>query len=132
MNSENIRNLPTSSRLFPKGCYQNSYDALQIHGGSGFMKDYPIERIYRDARITSIYEGTTQLQMVAAMKGVTTGAYLAQIQSYEKEPIKPETESYRRILMEMTYEYEEAENKVVLKNVPEFIDFHARRLVEMA
>ena len=47
---------------------QNAYDCIQIHGGSGFMKDYACERIYRDSRITSIYEGTTQLQVVAAIR----------------------------------------------------------------
>jgi len=62
---------------------QNAYDALQVHGGSGFMKEYPIERIYRDARITTIYEGTSQLQVIAALKGVTTGAFLTQIKTYE-------------------------------------------------
>ncbi|MCL2329122.1 MAG: acyl-CoA dehydrogenase family protein, partial [Bacteroidetes bacterium] len=69
--------------------YSNSlaYDSLQVHGGSGFMKDYPIERIYRDARITSIYEGTSQLQVVAAIRGVTTGGYLNQIKAYEAEPV---------------------------------------------
>ncbi|MFH1005667.1 MAG: acyl-CoA dehydrogenase family protein [Bacteroidota bacterium] len=123
---------PLAKGLLSEFCNQIAYDALQIHGGSGFMKDYPIERIYRDARITSIYEGTTQLQMIAAIKGVTTGSYLAQIHVYEKELIKPETESYREILIEMTCEYEEAKNKVVLPNNPEFVDFHARRLVEMA
>ncbi|HEY4799028.1 MAG TPA: acyl-CoA dehydrogenase family protein, partial [Bacteroidia bacterium] len=123
---------PLAKGLTSEFCNQIAYDSLQIHGGSGFMKDYPIERIYRDARITSIYEGTTQLQVVAAIRGVTTGAYLAQIQEYEKVAIKPETESYRNILIEMTEEYEEAENKVVLLESPEFIDFHARRLVEMA
>ncbi len=60
---------------------QNAYDCIQIHGGSGFMKDYACERIYRDSRITSIYEGTTQLQVVAAIRYVTTGAYLARIQN---------------------------------------------------
>jgi len=109
-----------------------AYDSLQVHGGSGFMKDYPIERIYRDARITTIYEGTTQLQVVAAIRGVTTGSYLAQIRVYEHEQIKPELDSYRRILIEMTAEYEEAVQKVTALANNEFIDFHARRLVEMA
>ncbi|MFV0266028.1 MAG: acyl-CoA dehydrogenase family protein, partial [Draconibacterium sp.] len=71
---------------------QLAYDAVQIHGGSGFMKDYPVERIYRDARITSIYEGTTQLQVVAAIRGVTTGSYLAQIREYEAERVSPKLE----------------------------------------
>jgi len=113
-------------------CNEIAYDSLQIHGGSGFMKDYPIERIFRDARITTIYEGTTQLQVVAALKGIVTGAYLAQIGEYEKTSIKPETESYRSILVNMTFEYENAEARVTVQDNPEFTDFHSRRLVEMA
>lgn len=111
---------------------QNAYDAVQVHGGSGFMKDYPVERIYRDARITSIYEGTTQLQVVAAIRGVTTGGYLNRIREYEAEQIKPELEGYRRVLVTMTEEYETAVKKVMEMNNNEFIDFHARRMVEMA
>ncbi|WP_299584255.1 acyl-CoA dehydrogenase family protein [uncultured Sunxiuqinia sp.] len=111
---------------------QLAYDAVQIHGGSGFMKDYPVERIYRDARITSIYEGTTQLQVVAAIRGVTTGAYLNQIRVYEAEKVSPELEHLRRTLIILTDEYEQAVNKVLATEDNEFIDFHARRLVEMA
>lgn len=111
---------------------QNAYDAVQVHGGSGFMKDYPVERIYRDARITSIYEGTTQLQVVAAIRGVTTGGYLAKMKEYEAEVIKPELETYRRILVGMTEEYEATVKKVTDVNNNEYTDFHARRLVEMA
>ncbi|MBN2486144.1 MAG: acyl-CoA dehydrogenase family protein [Bacteroidales bacterium] len=123
---------PLAKGLSSEVCNSLAYDSLQIHGGSGFMKDYPIERIYRDARITSIYEGTTQLQVVAAIRGVTTGGYLKQIREYEAEEIKPELHTYRRILIQMTEEYEEAVNKVVSVNDNEYIDFHARRLVEMA
>jgi alkylation response protein AidB-like acyl-CoA dehydrogenase len=111
---------------------QLAYDSLQIHGGSGFMKDYPIERIYRDARITTIYEGTTQLQVVAAIRGVTTGGYLERIREYEAMSLKPELHGYRRILIGMTEEYERAVKQVVDAKDNEFIDFHARRLVEMA
>ena len=60
-----------------------TYDCIQVHGGSGFMKEYACERLYRDARILSIYEGTSQLQVVAAMKGIASGAYLKQIESYD-------------------------------------------------
>ena len=113
-------------------CNKLAYDSLQIHGGSGFMKDYPIERIYRDARITSIYEGTTQLQVVASIRGITTGGYLAQIREYEMTEIKPELQTYRRILISMTEEYEEAAIRVTSVGDSEYVDFHARRLVEMA
>jgi len=111
---------------------QLAYDAVQIHGGSGFMKDYPVERIYRDARITSIYEGTTQLQVVAAIRGVTTGAYLNQIRAYEAERVSPKLEYMKRSLIILTDDYEHAVKKVVGTDDNEFIDFHARRLVEMA
>ena len=111
---------------------QLAYDSLQIHGGSGFMKDYPIERIYRDARITTIYEGTTQLQVVAAIRGVTTGAFLNRIREFEVMTIKPELHALRRTLIGMTEEYEKAVRLVTEVKDTEFLDFHARRLVEMA
>ncbi|MDR0737574.1 MAG: acyl-CoA dehydrogenase family protein [Prevotellaceae bacterium] len=111
---------------------QNAYDALQIHGGSGFMKEYPIERMYRDARILTIYEGTSQLQVVAAIRGVTTGAYLNRIREYEKMPVKGEHEHLKKLLVAMTAQYEQAVKLVADKNDVEFTDFHARRLVEMA
>ncbi len=117
-------------------CNQIAYDSLQIHGGSGFMKDYPIERIYRDARITSIYEGTTQLQVVAAIRGVVTGTYLNQIREYEKTVIQPENEPLKRRLVEMASEFESTFKYVEEVNAKgegsEYLDFHARRLVEMA
>ncbi|MDR2562332.1 MAG: acyl-CoA dehydrogenase family protein [Prevotellaceae bacterium] len=111
---------------------QLAYDGLQIHGGSGFMKDYPIERIYRDARITTIYEGTSQLQVVAAIRGVTTGAALAKIRQYEQIPVKSEHEYLRSKLISMTEEYEKAVATVTGVGEPEYVDFQARRMVEMA
>ncbi len=113
-------------------CNQNAYDSVQIHGGSGFMKDYACERIYRDARITSIYEGTTQLQVVAAIRFVTTGAYLDQIRVYEKENINPELYTLRNKLIAMTELYEKAVETVIETKDNEYIDFQARRMVEMA
>jgi len=123
---------PLVKGLASEVCNQLAYDAIQIHGGSGFMKDYPVERIYRDARITSIYEGTTQLQVVAAIRGVTTGGYLKYIRDhYEKLEIKSELTGLKHILHDMTDEYEKTVNLVVETKNNEFIDFHARRLVEM-
>lgn len=113
-------------------CNQLAYDAVQVHGGSGFMKDYPVERIYRDARITSIYEGTTQLQVVAAIRGVTTGSYLAQIRAYESQKVAPELAFLKRSLIIMTEEYDHAVNHVIAISDTEYVDFHARRMVEMA
>ena len=111
---------------------QLAYDALQIHGGAGFMKDFPVERIYRDARITSIYEGTSQLQVIAAIKGVTTGGYLNRIREYEAQEVSPELQHLRKKLTVMTSDYEEICLVVQDNNDQEFLDFHARRLVEIA
>ncbi|MBD5182360.1 MAG: acyl-CoA dehydrogenase [Bacteroidales bacterium] len=113
-------------------CNQNAYDCIQIHGGSGFMKDYACERVYRDARITSIYEGTTQLQVVAAIRHVTTGTYSAIIKEMA-EAEYPERLAATKILLEgLTAKYEEAVAKVVEVNNTRYTDFMARRLVEMA
>jgi len=114
-----------------EACNKIAYDSLQIHGGTGFMKDFPIERIYRDARITSIYEGTTQLQAVAAIKGVTTGVFLEQIRKYDSEVLE-ENSAIRGTLQEMTIHYEEIAKKVMDCDNNELLDFHSRRLVEMA
>jgi hypothetical protein len=113
-------------------CNQIAYDAIQIHGGTGFMKDFPVERLYRDARITSIYEGTSQLQVVAAIRGVTTGVYLTKIREYEGVKISPDQELLKKRLTEMTAEYELAIQKAQKSDDGEYLDFHARRLVEMA
>lgn len=111
---------------------QNAYDAIQIHGGSGFMKDYACERLYRDARITNIYEGTTQLQVVAAIRHVTTGTYLARIREYEAIKYKPELEDLKNKLIAMTAKYEGIVAKVIDTKDNEYIDFQARRMVEAA
>lgn len=114
-------------------CNQVAYDALQVHGGSGFMKDYPIERMYRDARITNIYEGTSQLQVVAAIRGVGSGIFLNKIREYENAEISPDLEYLRQKLIAMTAQYENAVAKVTaFGSSTEEYDFHARRMVEMA
>jgi len=108
-----------------------AYDSLQIHGGTGFMKDFPIERIYRDARITSIYEGTSQLQVVAAIRGVTTGVYSEQIKHYD-DLVDEKYADLQAKLRKMTEQYEKAVEKVEGAENQDYLDFHARRLVEMA
>ena len=111
---------------------QNAYDAIQIHGGSGYMKDYKCERLYRDARITNIYEGTTQLQVVAAIRHVTTGTYLQRIKVYESMSVVPELEPLKRTLSEMTQMFEQLTHIVSSQKDEEYLDFHARRLVDSA
>lgn len=111
---------------------QNAYDSIQIHGGSGFMLEYPCQRIYRDARITSIYEGTTQLQVVAAIRYVTTGAYLNIIKEFEAIPLSAEMEELKNRVKEMACKYGACVNQVTEAKDQEYLDFVARRLVEMA
>ncbi|MDR1121551.1 MAG: acyl-CoA dehydrogenase family protein [Dysgonamonadaceae bacterium] len=123
---------PLGKAMSTEYCNQNAYDAIQIHGGSGFMKDYACERIYRDARITNIYEGTTQLQVVAAIRHVTTGTYLSQMKTYEVQHVVPELEAIKKQLIAMTETYEKMVARVVESKDSEYLDFHARRLVESA
>ena len=123
---------PLAKGMSSEYCNQNAYDCVQIHGGSGFMKDYACERIYRDARITSIYEGTTQLQVVAAIRHVTTGTFLNKIMEYETVEILPELEPLRNRLKAMREKYAAAVEHVLATKDNELLDFLARRLVEMA
>lgn len=123
---------PLAKGMSSEYCNQNAYDCVQVHGGSGFMKDYACERIYRDARITSIYEGTTQLQVVAAIRHVTTGTYLNKIMDYEAAEISAELLPLRERLVAMREKYVAAVEKVTATKDNELIDFMARRLVEMA
>lgn len=123
---------PLAKGLGSEYCNQNAYDCIQIHGGSGFMKDYACERIYRDARITSIYEGTTQLQVVAAIRHVTTGTYLNLIKTYAEQEYSAELKPLADRLAALTEAYAAAVEKVTAANNPRYLDFMARRLVEMA
>lgn len=123
---------PLAKGMGSEYCNQNAYDCIQIHGGSGFMKDYACERLYRDARITSIYEGTTQLQVVAAIRYVTTGTYLNLIKEYENVEVKPELQGIKDRLAKLTKIYADSVEKVTSVKEPAYVDFMARRMVEMA
>ena len=123
---------PLAKGLTSEYCNQNAYDCIQIHGGSGFMKDYACERVYRDARITSIYEGTTQLQVVAAIRHVLTGTYAQLVEGYQQMEVAPELMTQKKMLDVMFGKYQEAVEAVKAVNETEYTDFMARRLVEMA
>ena len=123
---------PMAKGMGSEYCNQNAYDCIQVHGGSGFMKDYACERIYRDARITSIYEGTTQLQVVAAIRHVTTGTYKALIDTYAAVAYRPELAPLKSILETLTDTYVKAVDAVAAVNDTTYTDFMARRMVEMA
>lgn len=111
-----------------------AYDSIQIHGGSGYMKDYACERLYRDARIMNIYEGTTQLQVVAAINHVTKGTYLEQIMRYEENTPTEATKAMFDKLVALREVYTKAVERVesIDKECAGYKDFHARRLVEIA
>ena len=113
---------------------QNAYDCIQIHGGSGFMKDYPCERLYRDARIMNIYEGTSQLQVVAAINSVTKGTFMEQIERYAAAEYSQPMQPVVAKLKELTAKFAEMIARVEAgdKELCGFKDFHARRLVETA
>ena len=107
-----------------------TYDAIQIHGGTGYMKEFNVERHYRDARITNIYEGTTQLQIVAAIGGVTSGVAMGILDEYESEDYSHVPELFKMV--------KKARNNldkalVYARGVEDaqFVTYHSRRLVEM-
>ena len=123
---------PLAKGMNSEYCNQNAYDALQIHGGSGFMMDYPIQRIARDARITSIYEGTTQLQVVAAIRFVTNGSYLAQMREYEQQEVSASMRPLHERAKTIADRLEAAVERVKEVGWQEFQDLCARHLVEIA
>lgn len=123
---------PLAKGMNSEYCNQNTYDAIQIHGGSGFMMDYPIQRYYRDARITSIYEGTTQLQVVAAIRYVTNGSYLAQAREFEQAEVSEAMRPLVARAKAMADKLEEATTRVKEAGDAAFHDICARHLVEMA
>ena len=111
---------------------QNAYDGIQIHGGSGFMLEYACQRIYRDARITSIYEGTTQLQTVAAIRYVTNGFYSQVLADYEQWPVAAAYEAYKERVKAMAVKYNACVEAVKAAEDQDLHDICARHLYEMA
>ena len=110
---------------------QNAYDAIQIHGGSGFIMEYKSQRLYRDARIFSIYEGTTQLQVVAAIRYITNGTYLSIMKEMMERPICECAAPMRERIAKLIEQYEDALNYVKEQGNQDMQDFLARRLYEM-
>ena len=110
---------------------QNTYDAIQVHGGSGFIMEYKCQRLYRDARIFSIYEGTTQLQVVAAIRYITNGTYLGIIKEMLEKEVAEELQPLKARVVEMVKLYEQALEYVKQAQDQEVQDFLARRLYNM-
>ena len=110
---------------------QNAYDAISVHGGSGFIMEYKSQRLYRDARIFSIYEGTTQLQVVAAIRYITNGTYLSIIKEMLAEECAPEFQALKDRIVPLVDLYEQALTHVKEAGSQEMTDFLARRLYEI-
>ena len=110
---------------------QNAYDAIQIHGGSGFIMEYKSQRLYRDARIFSIYEGTTQLQVVAAIRYITNGTYLTMMKEMLETEVAEELRPLKVRVEEMVKRYEQSINYVKESGSREVNDLLARRLYDM-
>jgi alkylation response protein AidB-like acyl-CoA dehydrogenase len=110
---------------------QNAYDAISIHGGSGFIMEYKSQRLFRDARIFSIYEGTTQLQVVAAIRYITNGTYLGIMKEMLEQEVSEELLPLKKRIEGMVAQYEAALNYVKEAQNQELQDFLARRLYDM-
>ena len=110
---------------------QNAYDAISIHGGSGFIMEYKCQRLFRDARIFSIYEGTTQFQVVAAIRYITNGTYLSIIKEMLESEVSDDLKSLKERVAKLVDLYEAAINKVKEANDQAVHDFLARRLYNM-
>ena len=110
---------------------QNAYDAISIHGGSGFIMEYKCQRLFRDARIFSIYEGTTQLQVVAAIRYITNGTYLNIIKEMLESEVSDDLKALKARIAKLADLYEAAINKVKEANDQAVHDFLARRLYNM-
>ncbi len=122
---------PLSKGMASEYANQNAYDCISVHGGSGFIMEYKCQRLYRDARIFSIYEGTTQLQVVAAIRYITNGTYLNIIKEMLQEEVSAEMKPLQERMAKCVALYEEAVEKVKADDNQEENDFLGRRLYNM-
>ncbi|MCP4590226.1 MAG: acyl-CoA dehydrogenase [bacterium] len=123
---------PMSKYYGSEMCNRVASDAIQVLGGSGYMQDYPAERLFRDARITTIYEGTSQLQIVAAVRGVCSGAFEKQVTEYEKREFKDKAlHALKQQLGEGTQQVLEGV-AFVRGRGNEYMDLYGRKLVDAA
>ncbi|MGI6242157.1 MAG: acyl-CoA dehydrogenase family protein [Prevotella sp.] len=122
---------PLSKGMTSEYANQNAYDCISVHGGSGFIMEYKSQRLYRDARIFSIYEGTTQLQVVAAIRYITNGTYQNIINDMLGEEVSEEMKAYKERIIKCVKLYEEAIEKVKAEDNQEAHDYLGRRLYNM-
>lgn len=122
---------PLSKGTNSEWANQNAYDAISIHGGSGFIMEYKSQRLYRDARIFSIYEGTTQLQVVAAIRYITNGTYLGIMKEMLQGEVADDLKPLRDRVAKLVDTYEASVEKVKAVGDQDTHDFLGRRLYDM-
>jgi alkylation response protein AidB-like acyl-CoA dehydrogenase len=123
---------PLSKYYASEMCVRVTHNTIQVLGGSGYMRDYPAERYLRDARITTIYEGTSQLQVVAACRGVASGVFESYIAEHEAKPYAdPQLAALQQKLMAAKQPLQEA-IQFVKKQSPTYLDLTGQRLVDCA
>jgi len=108
-----------------------AYDAIQIHAGVGFTKEFDVERHYRDARITNIYEGTTQLQAIAALGGIIAGVVSEKLSEYEDNYDLSQLGNIFKTAQKMRANLEMAISFIKDKSDSTFQEYHTSRLVNM-
>lgn len=123
---------PCSKYFSSEMCVKAAYDAIQVLGGSGFMRDYPVERLYRDARITTIYEGTSQLQVVAAKQGVLSGIAEKNFAEMDLLDYSRTNPALKEKLVTAREYLKESVEFLKSRNQFDVIDLYARKLVDMA
>lgn len=122
---------PLSKGMVSEYANQCAYDSISVHGGSGFIMEYKCQRLYRDVRIFSIYEGTTQLQVVAALRYITNGTYTGIIKEMLAATTSDELQNCKARIAKCVEHYEHAIEKVKALDNQEALDFLGRRLYNM-
>lgn len=122
---------PMTKYVLTESANRITYDSLQIHGGTGYMKEFRVERLARDARITNIYEGTSQLQIVAAIGGVINDIFAERFDDCEKKAYKGGVGNLVNHLKEIREIFKDCLKYVVDKKDPSFQDVAAKDLVEL-
>ena len=123
---------PIAKAYASEMCNQVTYDAIQIHGGTGFMRDFHVERLARDARITSIYEGTTQLQVIGALPGVTSGTLSRFLDSLASGAMPASLSELAAMCGEARASLTRCLTYLKTLDDKSYLDFVARPLVDMA
>ena len=122
---------PMCKLVLTESANEITYNSLQIHGGTGYMKEFSVERLARDARITNIYEGTSQLQVVAAIGGVFNDLYAEKLDEYGNKKYQGQLEDLNTHLKKIRAIFKESVDLVQASSYKDFKDLVSKDLVEM-